>query len=244
MRKAYHFCSGKKNDSVLALILAGGYGKRLRPLTESIPKPLVKVGGKPIIYWQIKWLESFGVSRFVLLAGYRSGKLAGYIRSIGYQDKVKVSVERTPLGSAGAIRNAMTLLGKEEEFLLVNGDNITDMDIGKLKLRKGQLACLSIVPYKSTRGVVRFSGSRITGFEEKQFIGGLWVNAGIMLVSSKILKSLPVRGSLEADVFPRLAKAGKLSCVKVEGSYFNSVDYFKDLEEVDGDIRSGKVRFS
>ena len=66
---------------VLALIMAGGSGKRLRPLTDKMPKPLVRVGGKPIIYWQIKWLESFGIDRFLLLGGYKAG-YAGKVHKI------------------------------------------------------------------------------------------------------------------------------------------------------------------
>jgi NDP-sugar pyrophosphorylase family protein len=229
---------------VLALIMAGGSGKRLRPLTDKIPKPLVRVGGKPIIYWQIKWLESFGVDRFVLLGGYKSEKLVEYIKSIGYYDKFRFSIESAPLGTAGAMSKARKLLEGEREFLVVNADNVTNLDVRRLRLGRGQLSCLAIVPYKSTKGIVRFRGNMITKFEEKRFIDGCWVNAGIMLVSSKILPLLPRSGSLESEILPKLARVGKLSCVKFEKPYFNSADYFKDVEEIDRDLKSGKVRFA
>ncbi len=131
---------------MLALIMAGGRGKRLRPITDNIPKPMVKVGGRPVIYWQIKWLEKRGVDRFILLAGYKSEKLIKYIKSIGYSGMFRYSIEKEPLGSAGAIRKAKALLKGEKQFLVVNGDNITNLDPRKLKLGKGMMGCLALIP--------------------------------------------------------------------------------------------------
>ncbi len=225
-----------------ALILAGGMGKRLRPLTNSIPKPMVKVGGKPIIFWQIRWLMANGIDRFVLLGGYRASKLVSYIKSMGMSGSFEFSIEDRQLGSAGAISNARKFVEHEKEFLIVNGDNITDLNIARLRLNGRELACLAVVPYRSSKSLVSIKNRRIIGFEDRPFIGGYWYNAGVLLMGSKALKSLPGSGRLEEDVFPKLASGGRLSCAKFTGSYFNSIDSIKDAEEVDKDIRSGKVR--
>ncbi len=229
---------------VLALIMAGGYGKRLRPITDKLPKPLVSVGGKPIIYWQIKWLKSHGVDRFVLLGGYRADKLIRYLKSAGYGKQFDFSIEKEPLGTAGAIRNSERFLQGERSFIVSNGDNVTNQDIGKLRLTGNLKACISLIPYRSSKGIVEFRGSRVVKFEEKPLLKGYWFNAGATLLSNKVLNVLPEKGSLEQEVFPKLARKGELSCVKFSDKYyFNSVDSIKEMEEVDRDIRAGKVRF-
>ncbi len=229
---------------MLALIMAGGYGKRLRPLTDKIPKPMIKVGGKPIIYWQIKWLESHAVDRFVLLGGYKANILIDYIKSIGYGSKFDFSIEKKPLGTGGAIKNAEKLLEGEYSFLVSNGDNVTDQDVTKLRLRGKYMGCVSMVPYRSSKGIVKFKGERVTKFDEKPLIKGYWFNAGATLLSKDVLDILPDSGSLEQEVFPKLAKKGMLSCTKFGDCYFNSVDSMKDFEQVDSDLKAGKVHFT
>ncbi|MHB1830554.1 MAG: nucleotidyltransferase family protein [Candidatus Micrarchaeaceae archaeon] len=226
-----------------ALIMAGGLGKRLRPWTNNVPKPLIKIGGKPIIYWQIRWLEAQGIENFVLLGGYKAKKIIDYIKSSGYSDRFEFSVEKTTLGSAGAISNAKGLLEGEDELLVVNGDNITNIDIHRLKLGRNVLCCLSLVPYMSTKGIVNCRGNKITRFMEKPVIKGYWFNAGVALIRGRLLTSLPRKGSLEKDLFPKLARLGRLSCIKYKKTYFRSVDSFKDMEDVNKDLNSGKVKF-
>ena len=228
---------------MIALIMAGGSGKRLRPLTDKIPKPLVRVGGRPLIYWQIKWLESFGIDRFVLLGGYRGEKLIKYIKSIGYARQFEFSMEKEQLGTAGAIKNAQDILEGEKELFVSNGDNVTNQDVTKLKLGGRYKCCISLMSYRSTKGIVQFSGDRVIHFDEKPLIKGYWFNAGGTLLDGSILKMLPKKGSLEQDVFPVLAKKGMLSCVRFSGYYFNSVDTIKDFDQVNSDFKSGKIRF-
>ena len=228
---------------MLALIMAGGYGKRLGPLTDKIPKPLIMVGNKPIIYWQIKWLERCGADRFVLLGGYRADKLVKYIKSIGYWDRFQFSIEKKPLGSAGAIRNAHRFLEGDRSFLVVNGDNVTNLDARRLKLQKGRLACLALIPYRSSKGLVKFRGDVVTSLEEKPIMEGYWFNGGVLMLSKDILRMLPKEGSLESEVFPKLSKNRKLSCVRFGGSYFNSVDSLKDLEDINRDMLLGRIKF-
>lgn len=225
-----------------ALILAGGFGKRLMPMTKTIPKALVKVGGKPIIYWQIKWLTSFGINDFVILGGYKADKLVQYIKSIGYSDSFEFSIENTPLGSAGALRNARNLLQDDEKFLVINGDNITNIDVNKLRLPDKTLCCISLIPYRSRSGLARIQKNLVVSFEEKPLIKDYWNNAGITLVSRELLKILPAEGSLEYEVFPSLVKKRKLACTTFSNNYFRAVDTFKDYEDIDGDLKSKRVK--
>lgn len=225
-----------------AVILAGGFGKRLMPLTESIPKALVKVGGRPILYWELKWLKSHGITDIVILAGNMASKIVEYTNSMGYDARIQFSIESRPVGSAGALKKAYSLLKDEEMFLLLNGDNITDYDISRLKLPGWALCCLSLKPYRSRSGIAQVKGDRVTYFREKPIIEGYWNNADINLVSSKLLRSLPKEGTLVTDVFPALIKQKKLSCVRFTKGYHRAVDTFKDYQEIDSDLKAGKVK--
>ncbi len=225
-----------------ALILAGGFGKRLMPLTKSIPKTLVSVGGKPILYWQIKWLESFGINNFVLLGGHKADKIVKYVKSIGYSDKFKFSIEKEPLGSAGALRKASSLLANEEKFILSNGDNITDINVKKLHLPGKTLCCISLKPYRSRAGIATVKNNLVTSFEEKPVLKGYWNNMGVSLISNKLLKYLPKKGSLEFDIYPKLIKQKRLACVTFSNNYHRAVDTFKDYQEIDKDLQSGILR--
>ncbi len=225
-----------------AVILAGGYGKRLRPLTDTIPKPLVEVAGKPIVDWQVRWLRQHGITSFVMLVGYLREKVIDYFdaRKAEMGIKVEYSVEETPLGTGGALRNAQKLLGDESEFFMVNGDNITNIEVSKMKL-DGSIAKLALVPLRSTYGITRLEGERIVKFDEKPILPEYWMNAGVYLMSKDIFKYLPENGNLEATTFIELSKSGRLSGTKFAGAYFKGVDSIKDMEEATSDIKSGKV---
>jgi Nucleoside-diphosphate-sugar pyrophosphorylase involved in lipopolysaccharide biosynthesis/translation initiation factor 2B, gamma/epsilon subunits (eIF-2Bgamma/eIF-2Bepsilon) len=119
----------KENYWMKAAILAGGYGKRLRPLTETIPKPLLPVGERGIIEWQISWLKQHGISEIVICAGYLKERI---VERLGdgsrYGVKIEYAFEEKPLGTGGALKNARYLLENEDIFLLVNGDVLTDLN--------------------------------------------------------------------------------------------------------------------
>lgn len=222
---------------MLAVILAGGYGKRLRPLTDRIPKNLVEIAGKPIIVRQIEWLSRQGFKRFLLLTGYLSDKLIDYL---GNGDKygitIEYSKEEEPLGTGGAIRNAWEKISDEEVFLLVNGDIITDLSIYPLlnELEKDSdiVGVLSAVPLPSPYGVINFDrDGYIIRFIEKPLIDDYWINAGVYVFRRSVYEYLPVKGDLERTTLPKLASEHKLKVVKYMGVLWRSIDSFKDVEQ-------------
>ena len=225
-----------------AVILAGGHGKRLRPLTYTVPKPLVEVAGKPIIEWQVRWLKSHGVTSFVMLVGYLKDRVIDYFDSRKGELGVEIaySEETTPLGTGGALRNAERLLKNEEQFLMLNGDNITNVEVSKMRL-DGSLASIALVPLKSSYGIARLDGEKIVRFDEKPILPEYWMNAGVYLMSHDILKHVPRTGALEATTFVELSKSGKLTGAKFPHAYFKGVDSIKDMEEANSDLESGKV---
>ena len=142
-----------------AIILAGGKGERLWPLTNDRPKVMVEVAGKPILYWQIEWLKSHGVKKFVLAVSYKYEVIQEFLdhgKKLGIE--VDYSIEDSPLGRGGAIKKAFgsKLVEGAEDVIIANGDIITKLDMTKMaKFHSEQnaLATLLLVPYLSRWGI-------------------------------------------------------------------------------------------
>ncbi len=224
-----------------AAILAGGYGKRLRPLTSEKPKPLVEVAGKPILIWQIEWLKKHSINEIVLLVGYLKEKIIEYVGS-GSKFGVKVTyiVEDKPLGTGGAIKNSEHVLSGEDYFIVVNGDVLTNLDPTKLldPIKKGEaIATIAAVPLPSPYGILRIrSDDSIEAFIEKPVLKEYWINAGVYAMTPEVFKYLPDEGDIERKGFPELAKMMKLKAVRFEDVFWRSIDTHKDIEEASREV--------
>ena len=225
-----------------ALILAGGQGERLRPLTDSLPKPMVPLCGKPILAHQVEWLKSAGVTEVVFLAGYRWEAIRDYFgdgRKFGIH--VQYSVEDTPLGRGGAIRKGLPLVPESEECVVaLNGDVVTreglktilDRHWEKKKASPSHLATIMVVPMVSPYGLVDMDElDDVVGFREKVEMPH-WINAGVYILDRHIFSELPELGDHETETFPRLAQDGRISAYKSR-AFWRSVDSFKDLREAE-----------
>lgn len=218
-----------------AVILAGGFGKRLKPLTDERPKPMIEVRDKPIIEWQIRWLKKHGINDVMLCVGYMKEHIVDYI---GSGSKLGVNayytIEDTPLGTGGALKNVETLLAKEEKFFMLNGDILTDINPLQLKneLTNDLISTIAVVPLPSPFGIVQIDdNSRVLGFTEKPKITQFWINAGVYCLSSKIFEYIPSSGNIETTALPALAKDKKLKAVKFTDNFWRSIDSHKDIEE-------------
>ena len=175
------------------VIMAGGMGTRLRPHTEDCPKPMLDLGGKPILEHIIERAKSEGFSKFIVTLNYLGKMIEDYFGS-GENFNVKISYtnEESPLGTAGAL----SLLDPipDEPFLVTNGDVLTDIRYGKvLEFHKQQRASATMAvrvhEWQNPFGVVKTDGIRITGFEEKP-IDRSYINAGVYVLEPESLKSL------------------------------------------------------
>ncbi len=229
-----------------ALILAGGVGERLRPLTDSLPKPMVPLGGRPILAHQVEWLKPSGVTDVVFLAGYRWEAIKEYFgdgREFGL--RVHYSVEDSPLGRGGAIRKGFDLVPEEEgRVVALNGDVVTgealpsilQRHVEKVQANPFHLATIMVVPMVSPYGLVDLdSGDNVAGFREKVEMPH-WINAGVYVLDRRIRSVLPKLGDHETETFPRLVREGKISAYKSR-AFWRSVDSFKDLREAEEYVR-------
>ncbi len=230
-----------------ALILAGGQGERLRPLTDSLPKPMVPVCGKPILEYQVEWLKAGGVTDVVFLAGYRWEAIKDYFADgKAFGINAHYSVEDSPLGRGGAIKMGLPMVPKTEDTVAVlNGDVITAETLDNLSARhrerkasnKSHLTTIMVVPMVSPYGLVDMDDSgTVTGFREKVEMEH-WINGGIYLFERSIAAELPDLGDHETETFPRLAQAGQLAALRSR-RFWCSVDSFKDLREAEEHVGS------
>lgn len=230
-----------------AIILAGGKGERLRPLTNHRPKVMVELAGKPILAWQIDWLKSYGVTKFVLTVSYKHEVVQEYFGDGSkYGIEVDYSIEETPLGRGGGIKKAFqsSLVKGEENVVVCNGDIITKLDLSKMIQRhedEKALVSLLVVPYLSRWGVVKLDDSHVIGFEEKPKLP-YWINGGIYLFNKEVEPLLPKVGDHERETFPKIPKE-KFLAFKDEG-FWRAVDVVKDKSEAEYFLETGEIKAS
>ena len=209
------------------IILAGGRGKRLRPITDYVPKPLISIKNIPIIEWQIKYLKKFGISEVIICSGYKTEMIENYLKNKKLGIKITFSIENKPLGTGGAIKKAGKKI-RDKSFIVINGDIITNIDLKKLMKKENSIASIQL---KTNFGILQTNKDKIVKFDEKKEIKNLWMNAGIYHLSKETIKELPNVGDIEKTLFPDYAKKEKLSTIKFTNSKWYSVDSFKDMDE-------------
>jgi len=210
-----------------AIILAGGRGKRLRPITDYVPKPLVPIKNIPIIEWQIKYLKKYGVNEVIICTGYKTKLIENYLGMKKLDVIIKFSIEKSPLGTGGAIKKAGKMIN-DKSFFVINGDVITNIDLRKLAKKPNSIASIEL---RTKFGILETNGNKISKFREKKEISDLWMNAGIYHLQKEILKDLPSKGDIEKTLFPDYAKKGKLNTIKFKKIKWYSIDSFKDVED-------------
>ena len=224
-----------------ALILAGGRGKRLRPITDNIPKSLIQINKMPLIERSIKYLKKFEINEIIVCSGYRGKKIEDFLeRKKNFGCNITFSHEKTPLGTAGAIKNAMKHVS-DESFVVTNGDIITNIDLRKILKKPNTIAANEL---KTKFGTMEIRNNKILKFNEKTDVENVWMNPGLYHLSGKIIKDLPNKGSLESLVFPKLVKRKSLHTVKFKNVLWHSIDSFKDIELCSKEIKLQKyVKF-
>lgn len=216
-----------------ALILVGGYGTRLRPLTLSRPKPLVEFANKPMLLHQIEALVEVGVAHVVLAVSYHAEQLEQEMQveaaRLGIQ--ITFSHEKEPLGTAGPLALAKEILGRDKEpFFVLNSDVICDFPFKDLvKFHKDHNREGTIVVTKvdepSKYGVVVYDQEtgKIDKFVEKpqEFVSNK-INAGLYIFKPSVLERIEVRPtSIETEVFPSMAAESELYCMELKGFWMD-----------------------
>ena len=228
-----------------ALIIAGGEGERLRPLTSDRPKPMIVVAGRPILEYQVEWLRREGVTDIVFLCGYKAAVIEEHFGDGSrFGLRVHYSPEQEPLGRGGALRLGYGLVpAGEKTVVATNGDILTAQPLGPLlryHRRKRAAATVMLTALRSPYGIAKVDRSgRIITFSEKPLLP-YWLNAGVYILSPEFFRRLPLKGDHEDTAFPALSVQGKLFGYRSK-AYWRSVDTFKDLTEAERDLRESAL---
>jgi mannose-1-phosphate guanylyltransferase len=216
-----------------AVILAGGLGKRLKPLTNDRPKPMIEVLNVPILEWQIRWFKKHNIDEIIICVGYLKEMIIDYLGS-GNKFGIRLGyvVEDVPLGTGGALKNTSSLLTgtTDNGFFMTNGDILTNLD--PHRLCRQNKSTIALVPLRSPYGVVNINDkSDVIGFEEKPEIPDKWINAGVYYFTKEIFYYLQYIGNIHTTALPKMAKEGKLKGIKFSDNFWRSIDSHKDIDE-------------
>jgi len=218
-----------------AVILAGGLGSRLRPFTETIPKPLLPIGEKSVLEIQIERLKDNGFDEIYLATNYKSEYIENFFGDGSrYGVKLKISKEETPLGTVGPI----TLLKNEltEPFLMMNGDILTQLDFKKMydfALSKDSMLTIGIkeliTPFQF--GNIFFEGDYVTGIQEKPDFKTNII-AGIYVFRPEIMEMIPVneRYSMDGLINDMLSQDLPITKFQID-SYWLDIGQISDYQK-------------
>jgi NDP-sugar pyrophosphorylase family protein len=220
-----------------AIILSGGEGVRLRPITHDLPKGLVKVGGKPLLEWVVEWLQKNGVTDLVIGVAYLREKIE---RHFGNGEKfgvsIRYSVHTVEGGTSEGFRLAISRYVDSPTFFALNGDQITDLGLKAIynnHVKDRFLASIAVVHPRLPFGLVEIDRKGLCkGFVEKPVLKDVFCSMGIYVFDREVLRYLPRTGDVERTTFPKLARMNKLKAFKHNGS-FVTVNSLRELEEAD-----------
>ena len=221
------------------LVLAGGLGTRLRPLTETVPKVLVPTLGKPFIDHLLADMARQGHEHFIISVGYLARQSEAHLgdgSAWGY--RVEYAREQSPLGTGGAIVRALPTLG--QTFVVVNGDTLLELDLAALLRRHKEQGgpvtmAAAHVPDRGRYGALNLARGRVVGFEEKRpGAGPGWINGGVMAMQSDLFDGAP-RGafSLERDWLPQFL--GRVAVFETDG-FFVDMGTHETLQTLDEEL--------
>lgn len=222
---------------MMAVVLAGGEGIRLRPLTYSIPKPLIPVGEKPILEEIISRLRRFGFEDIVLAVGYRWELIETYFRDgEAFGVRIQYVRESQPLGTAGALAIVRRQFAPREALLVMNGDILTQLDLGACWRWHRDQRCAMTVAVRAYEaqmpfGVVQIEGERVASVVEKP-VQRYDVSAGIYMLEPDVLCDVPDDTLFDMpDLMARLLAQGKpVGAYRFDDAWL-ALDRLEDLEE-------------
>ena len=247
------------------VILAGGMGTRLSEKTDDTPKPMVEIGGPPILWHIMKIYGAYGFEEFLIAVGYKGDVIKNYFLNYyhlsndfsirfdtgdlsvheGDRDNWLVHVVDTGLATqtGGRLRRLASWIG-DETFLMTYGDGVSDIDLDELirfHRQHGKLATVTAVRPPARFGGLTFDGDLVAEFSEKPQVGEGWINGGFFVLEPAVLDFIDDDSSIfEREPLERLAAAGELAAFRHEG-FWQCVDTLRDVRLLDGMWRSGDV---
>jgi NDP-sugar pyrophosphorylase family protein len=216
-----------------AIVLAGGPGTRLKPLTNDLPKAMIEVHGKPLLQWVIEWLQDNEITQVILGVAHLKEKIIEYFddgREFGIN--IKYSVHTIDGGTGEGLRLAISRYVNCDVFFAMNSDQLTDLNLSNVvnfHLKHNPIATMVVTNPRCPYGHIQVDdGYNAIGFVEKPSCLHAFCNAGIYVFNKEILHHLPEKGNVEETTFPILAQKRQLKTYPLKG-FFATVNTHKDL---------------
>jgi len=226
------------------VILAGGFGTRLSEYTGTIPKPMVPVGGRPILEHIIKIYSKYGHKDFYIALGYKGNIIKKYFKKKKFKN-IKINLIETGINTytGGRVLRLKKYL-KNETFLLTYGDGVSDININKLikfhKKNKKMVTVTAVRP-PARFGALEIRGNKVTKFKEKNIVGESWINGGFFVVNPEFFKFLKNDSTiLERSPLEKVTKIKQLSAFKHPG-FWQCMDHKSDKDILDKIIKQKKA---
>ena len=249
-----------------AVILAGGLGTRIAEETSVRPKPMVEIGGKPLLWHILKTYSHHGIDDFVICLGYRGYMIKEYFanyflhtgdvtidiasntmelhRSFAEPWRVTLIDTGDETMTGGRIKRVLPYVADDDAFCLTYGDGLADVDIAAsidFHRRSGALATVTAVQPPGRWGLMELQGDRIRGFDEKPRDGGGWVNGGFFVLSPRVGEFIEGDATTwEREPLERLAREGHLAAYRHPG-FFQPMDTLRDRTRLEELWRSGEA---
>lgn len=232
-----------KSEKIKVVILCGGKGTRLREKTESLPKPLIEIGDRPILWHIMKIYSAYGFRDFVLCLGYKGQMIQDYFEEHN-EEKWKINFadtgEETQTG--GRVKKIAPLI-KEDHFMVTYGDGVSDIDIKTLyhfHLKHGKTGTVAAVRPPSQFGLLSLGPQdQVTSFREKPQLDQ-WINGGFFVFQKKFLRQITANDILEQHPLETLSQKQELIAYKHKG-FWKCMDTYKDTITLNETWSSGKA---
>jgi glucose-1-phosphate cytidylyltransferase len=249
-----------------AVILAGGLGTRLSEETALRPKPMVEIGGKPILWHIMKIYSAHGINDFIVCLGYKGYLIKEYFANYYlHTGDVTIDLERNKIDvhqsyaepwrvtlidtgdatqTGGRIKRVLPYIGDDEMFCLTYGDGVADVDVTKLiayHRERGTKATVTAVQPPGRFGAMAMEDDLVRGFQEKPQGDGGWINGGFFVVNREVGDYIDGDATIwEREPLERLAREGELTAYR-HGGFFQPMDTLRDQRHLEELCRSGKA---
>lgn len=225
------------------IILAGGFGTRLQSVVKDVPKPMADINGKPFLEYLLNYLSQYNITNVVLSVGYKQDTIKNYFKDKYNNINLEYSCEEEPLGTGGAIKQAIGMLNKKDDkALVINGDTFFQADLSKLievdtPLNSDITLCLKEMINFDRYGSVKVDSDVITKFEEKKFYKKAYINCGVYVISKNIFTKTETLNKFSLEEFLETNLSNIKAC-----SYISNDSYFIDIGIPD-DYAKAKIDF-
>ena len=226
------------------IILAGGKGTRISELTKEIPKPMIKVAGKPILYHIMKHYSKHGFNEFILAVGYKKNIIYNYFKYKKFPNwKVSIVDTGQKTMTGGRLKRLKKFVDGET-FMLTYGDGISDVNLKKLlnfHKKNNKISTLTSVRPPARFGAIKISGTKVTYFKEKSKLDEGWINGGFFVFEPEIFKYIrDDKTYLEREPLQQISKKGQLLAYKHKG-FWQCMDTLRDKNLMEKEFKKRKL---